>query len=72
MKKRLETVATEVLGETILQGREVTVHSPETESDPEVVRTWRRHSSVGQGSGKASEAKWEVLKEESVLRAEML
>lgn len=67
MKKRLETVATEVQGGTILQGREVTVRSPEKEeSGPEVARTWRRQNSVVQESGVASEVKWEVLKEESV------
>lgn len=73
MKKRLETVATEGRGGTVLQGREVTVHSPEKEdSGPEVARTWRRQNSVVQESGMASGVKWELLKKESVQRAEML
>lgn len=47
VRQRLETAAAEVPGETVLQGRAMTAHSPETmERDVGETWTWRCQKSV--------------------------
>lgn len=57
MKKRLETAATEVQGEIVLQGRALTVRSLEMmEQDQGEVLTWSCQKSVVQVESKSEKA----------------
>lgn len=72
VKRKLETVATAVQGDTGLLGREVTGRFHEKmKQDPEEVRLWRHQMSVVEESWKATTLMKQVAMDESEVRVEM-